>query len=308
MRIVITGGAGFIGSVLVPRLLAAGHKVHVLDNLMFGPNAIMPLFIHPNFKFSEVDVTDPRALEPKLREADVIVHLAALVGYPLCKKLPRLAREVNVDGARNVAELSPPGSRVLYASTGSNYGEVVGICTEDTPLNPLSLYGETKTQAERIFLDRPDTISLRFATAFGIAPRLRLDLMINDFAWHALHNKYMVVYEKHFRRTFIHIQDIAGAMAYMIENWDRMKHRVYNVGHESMNYTKEEIVRLLEQRTAFLVHFADIGTDDDKRDYEVDYSRIRETGFQISVDIDRGVDEVISALRYLKIRNPYSNV
>lgn len=308
MRIVVTGGAGFIGSVLVPRLLAAGHDVLVLDNLMFGPHAILPLFIHRNFSFAEVDVTDRAALAPHLRGADVVVHLAALVGYPLCKKLPRQAREVNVDGAMNVAELAPADARILYASTGSNYGEVVGVCTEDTPLNPLSLYGETKTRAEQIFLDRNDTISLRFATAFGIAPRLRLDLMINDFAWQAIHNRYMVIYEKHFRRTFIHIQDIAGAMHHMIEQWDRMEHRVYNVGHNSMNYTKEEIVMLLKERTEFLVHFAEIGTDEDKRDYEVDYSRIHATGFEIEVDIQRGLDEVIGALRYLKIRNPYSNV
>ncbi len=308
MRIVVTGGAGYIGSILVPRLLAAGHDVLVLDNLMFGPHAIMPLFIHPGFSFAEVDVTDRDALAPHLKDADAVIHLAALVGYPLCKKMPRLAVEVNVDGARNVAELTPPDARIVYASTGSNYGEVVGICTEDTPLNPLSLYGETKTKAEEIFLERPGTVSLRFATAFGIAPRLRLDLMINDFAFQAIHNRYLVIYEKHFRRTFIHIQDIAAAIQFMTERPDKLEHRVYNVGHDSMNYTKEQIVSLLRQRTDFLTHFAEIGSDDDKRDYEVSYARIHETGFQIEVDIERGLDEVIGALRYLKLRNPYSNV
>ncbi|RME21280.1 MAG: SDR family oxidoreductase [Deltaproteobacteria bacterium] len=308
MRIVVTGGAGYIGSVLVPRLLAAGHDVRVLDNLMYGPHAILPLFIHPNFSFAEVDVTDRRALEPHLRDAEAVIHLAALVGYPLCKKLPRRAVEVNVDGARNVAELSPPEARIIYASTGSNYGEVVGICTEETPLNPLSLYGETKTRAEEIFLERPGTVSLRFATAFGIAPRLRLDLMINDFAYQAIHNRYLVIYEKHFRRTFIHIQDIAAAIQFMIERPERITHRVYNVGHDSMNYTKEQIVQLLQQRTEFLTHFAEIGSDDDKRDYEVSYARIHETGFRIEVDIERGLDEVIGALRYLRLQNPYSNV
>ncbi len=308
MKIVVTGGAGYIGSILVPKLLAAGHSVHVLDNLMFGPHAILPLFIQPGFSFAEVDVTDRAALKPHLQDADAVVHLAALVGYPLCKKLPRQAVEVNVDGAINVAELTPPDARIVYASTGSNYGEVVGICTEETPLNPLSLYGETKTRAEEIFLARPGTVSLRFATAFGIAPRLRLDLMINDFAWQAIHNRYLVVYEKHFRRTFIHIQDIARAIVHMVHNERELKHRVYNVGHDSMNYTKEDIVSMLRKRTDFLVHFAEIGTDEDKRDYEVSYARIRDAGFHIEVDIERGLDEVIGALRYLKLRNPYSNV
>ncbi|MCB9780419.1 MAG: NAD-dependent epimerase/dehydratase [Alphaproteobacteria bacterium] len=308
MRIVVTGGAGYIGSILVPNLLAAGHEVHVLDNLMFGAHAIIPLFIHKNFSFAEVDVTDPKALAPHLKDADAVVHLAALVGYPLCKKMPKRAVEVNLDGARYVADLTPPDAHIVYASTGSNYGEVVGICTEDTPLNPLSLYGETKTKAEYLFLERPKTVSLRFATAFGIAPRIRLDLMINDFAYQAIHNRFLVIYEKHFRRTFIHIQDIARAIQFMTEDFGRLHHSVYNVGHDSMNYTKEDIVNLIKHRTDFLAHFAEIGTDDDKRDYEVSYERVRSEGFEISVDIDRGLDEVIGALRYLRIRNPYSNV
>ena len=149
MQIVITGGAGFIGSTLAPRLLAMGHKVHVVDNLMYGGQAILPLFINPNFSFSEVDVTDAAALAPELKDADVVVHLAALVGYPLCKKMPRRAVEVNVEGTRNVLNLTPSSARLIYASTGSNYGEVEGVCTENTPLNPLSLYGRTKTEDQR---------------------------------------------------------------------------------------------------------------------------------------------------------------
>lgn len=308
MRIVVTGGAGYIGSILVPNLLAAGHQVHVIDNLMFGAHAIIPLFIHDNFRFTELDITDHKALAPHLREADAVIHLAALVGYPLCKKMPKRAVEVNLDGARYVADLTPADVPIIYASTGSNYGEVVGICTEETPLNPLSLYGETKTKAEYLFLERGKTVSLRFATAFGIAPRIRLDLMINDFAYQAIHNRFLVIYEKHFRRTFIHIQDIARAIQFMTEDFEDLSHSVYNVGHDSMNYTKEDIVNLIKKRTDFLAHFAEIGTDEDKRDYEVSYERVRSEGFEISVDIDRGLDEVINALRYLRIRNPYSNV
>lgn len=202
----------------------------------------------------------------------------------------------------------PADAKLVYGSTGSNYGEVMGICTEDTPLNPLSLYGETKTRAEQMCHARGNCVSMRFATAFGIAPRLRLDLMINDFTWQAIHNRYLVVYEKHFRRTFIHVADIARAFVFMLDNWADLKHSVFNVGHDSMNYTKEDIVHLLRDRIEFLVHFAEFGTDEDKRDYEVDYSRIRDAGFEITVDIDKGLGELVRGLPLLRLRNPYSNV
>lgn len=308
MKIVITGGAGFIGTVLAPRLLAAGHHVHVVDSLMFGGHAILPLFGHREFTFAQVDVTDRAALAPELAGADVVIHLAALVGYPLCKKLPDRATAVNVGGTINVIELMPEDAFLVYASTGSNYGEVEGICTEDTPLNPLSLYGRTKTRAEELCVARHNSVSLRFATAFGIGPRLRLDLMINDFTWQAIHQKYLVVYEKHFRRTFLHVRDIARGLQHVVEHQDRVHHKVFNVGHESMNYTKEDIVSLIAERVKFMVHYAEIGKDEDRRDYEVSYERFNATGFRPEVDIDLGLTELTRALPLVPILNPYSNV
>ena len=308
MRVVVTGGAGYVGSVLVRHLLADGHQVHVLDNLTFGGQSLMPLFINPNFSFAKVDVRDRDAMAKEMVGADAVVHLAALVGYPLCKKLPGQAQEVNVGGTQNVIDTMPDDARLMYASTGSNYGEVEGICTEDTPLNPLSLYGQTKTDAERMCLERGNSVGLRFATAYGLSPRPRLDLMINDFCWQAIHQRYLVVYEKHFRRTFIHVVDIARAMCHMLRKWDSLEHQVFNVGHESLNFTKEDIVRLIEKRVNFLVYFAEFGKDEDKRDYEVDYSRVRATGFETTVDIQRGLGELIEGLQLLEIRNPYGNV
>ena len=308
MKITITGGAGYIGSMLIPMLLKQGHRVHVVDNLSFGGKTLLPYFINPNFSFVNADVRDKSALKKELQDADVIIHLAALVGYPLCKKMPREAQEINVDGTRNLLDCAPRGVRLVYASTGSNYGEVEGICTESTPLNPLSLYGRTKTEAESMMLDASNSVSLRFATAFGIAPRLRLDLLINDFAWQAIHQKYLVVYEKHFRRTFIHVHDIARAIVHVVDPTNCQGYKVFNVGSEALNYTKEDIVLLLKDRLDFLVHFAEIGTDADKRDYEVDYSRIRNTGYHTEVDIQKGLDELVNALPLLPIKNPYSNV
>lgn len=308
MKITITGGAGYIGSMLIPMLLEQGHKVHVVDNLFFGGTTLLPYFINPNFSFANVDVRNKSELSKELQDADAIIHLAALVGYPLCKKMPREAKEVNVDGTQNVLDVAPKDVRLIYASTGSNYGEVEGICTESTPLNPLSLYGRTKTEAEAMMLDAENSVSLRFATAFGIAPRLRLDLLINDFAWQAIHQKYLVVYEKHFRRTFIHVHDIARAIVHVVDPVRCQGHKVFNVGSEALNYTKEDIVMLLKDRLDFLVHFAEIGTDADKRDYEVDYSRIRNTGYHTEIDIQKGLDELVYALPLLPIKNPYSNV
>lgn len=308
MKILVTGGAGYIGSVLVRQLLERGHRVHVVDNLMFGGETMIPLFIQPGFSFSNVDICDREALAKEMEGVDAVVHLAALVGYPLCKKLPQRATQVNVGGTINVIETMPKDAHLVYASTGSNYGEVTGVCTEDTPLNPLSLYGRVKTKAEELSVGRPNSIALRFATAYGLSPRPRLDLMINDFCWQAIHQRYLVVYEKHFRRTFIHVVDIARAIVHMLENFEGLEHTTFNVGHESLNFTKEDIVNLIKKRVDFLVYYAEFGKDEDQRDYEVDYSRIRATGFEVKVDIEMGLAELTEGLKLLEIRNPYGNV
>jgi len=308
MKVLVTGGAGYVGSVVVRQLLANNHRVHVVDNLMFGGETMLPLFINPNFSFSKVDICDRASLAKEMEGVEGVVHLAALVGYPLCKKMPERAAEVNVGGTRNVIETMPDDACLIYASTGSNYGEVTGVCTEDTPLNPLSLYGRVKTEAEALCMARENSIALRFATAYGLSPRPRLDLMINDFCWQAIHQRYLVVYEKHFRRTFIHVVDIARAIVHMMERFDSLEHNVFNVGHESLNFTKEDIVKLIKKRVDFLVYFAEFGKDEDRRDYEVDYERIRTAGFEVSVDIEKGLSELINGLKVLEIRNPYGNV
>jgi len=308
MKVLVTGGAGYVGSVLVRQLLERGHRVHVVDNLMFGGETMIPLFIHPNFSFANVDICDREALAKEMEGVEAVVHLAALVGYPLCKKLPQRATEVNVGGTINVIETMPKEAHLVYASTGSNYGEVTGVCTEDTPLNPLSLYGRVKTKAEELCVARPNSIALRFATAYGLSPRPRLDLMINDFCWQAIHQRYLVVYEKHFRRTFIHVVDIARAIVHMLEKFESLEHATFNVGHESLNFTKEDIVNLIKKRVDFLVYYAEFGKDEDQRDYEVDYSRVRATGFEVSVDIEMGLGELTEGLKLLEIRNPYGNV
>lgn len=247
-------------------------------------------------------------MRKELADADAVVHLAAMVGYPMCKKFPEDARRTNVGGTEVVLGEMPASAKLINFSTGSNYGEVEGICDEDTPLNPLSLYGETKTKAEEMCMERPNSVALRFATAFGLSPRMRLDLMINDFTYQALVNRYLLVYERRFRRTFIHVHDMARVVPHLLETWETAKGRCFNVGHESMNFTKEDIARNLQSKLDFHLYFADVGTDEDKRDYEVSYARIRGLGFSLEVDIHRGLGELLSGLRMIRIRNPYSNV
>jgi len=308
MKILVTGGAGYVGTTLVPQLLDKGYEVTVFDNLMFGGDYILPFFRYKNFRFIEGDVRDEDALWNAAKSADVIIHLAAIVGFPACRKEPDLAKTVNVDGTRNLIKVTSKNQLIIYASTGSNYGALEEVCTEESPLNPLSLYGQTKTLAEKMLMDERTTIGYRFATAFGVSPRMRLDLLINDFTYKAITQGYLVVYEAHFMRTFIHVHDMGRAFILGIENQDKMKNNIYNVGSEKMNYSKKDICELIKEKTGLYVHYADIGEDADKRNYVVSYKKINSLGYDTTVSVEDGIDELAKALRAIKFKTPYSNV
>lgn len=201
--------------MLVPQLLQTGYQLRVLDNLMYGGTGLLPHFRNPSFDFVKGDIREPETVAAAMRGCDIVIHLAAIVGFPACRKYPELAQTVNVDGTRVVADAAGRQRLILFGSTGSNYGALEQeICTEETPLNPLSLYGKTKTAAEIYLLEHCNTIAYRFATAFGLWPRPRLDLLINDFVYTALNLRYLVIYEAHFMRTFIHVHDIARAFLF----------------------------------------------------------------------------------------------
>jgi len=309
MNVLVTGGAGYIGTTLVPQLLALGHNVRVYDCLKFGGNGLIPLFRKENFSFVKGDVRDSESLRPHVGWADVVVHLAAIVGYPACSKEPELAKQVNVDATRRLVSMVSPQQLVLFGSTGSNYGALAdGICTEESPLKPLSLYGETKTEAERIVMSETNGIAYRFATAFGISPRLRLDLLVNDFVNKAINDKYIVVYESHFMRTFIHVHDIARSFIHAIENREGMVNNVYNVGDDSLNYSKRAICELIQGKVDYYLHLADYGKDADARNYVVSYEKIANAGFNTTVGVEKGVDELVNALQVVQLNDPYRNV
>lgn len=307
-KVLVTGGAGCVGTTLVGQLLKAGYKVRVVDNLMYGGMGLLSYFIDPNFELMIGDIRDKQVISKALKGMDAIIHLAAIVGYPACDKYPNEAQDINFKATKQLNDLRGKKQLFIFASTGSNYGHVEsGLCNEDTPLAPLTIYGKTKTKAEEAIIKTDNVIIYRFATAFGLSPRLRLDLMINDFTFQALKTKHLVVYEKDYRRTFIHVRDMSSSLIFALENASKMVGEAYNVGDESMNMTKEDVVKILLNKLDFVVNFTDSGKDPDQRNYAVDYSKIKKLGYKTGVSVEKGIDEIIRAFKAVSIKNPYSN-
>ena len=299
MKLLITGLAGFVGSVLTSVALGLGHSVRGLDRLCFGVEPLRPYLANPRFELVRGDIRDAGQVRRAVRGVDAVIHLAALVGVPACQRDTREAWEVNVEGARTLDGARPRGVPLILASTGSVYGEVEGICTEDTEPNPLSVYARTKYEAERILRDRGALI-LRFATGFGLAPRLRLDLLPNAFCYQAVHEGKLNVYEGRFRRSFIHVFDMARALILGLDHYAEMVSRPLNVGDNALNTTKLELAQLVARRAGASVSVDERGHDQDQRDYEVDYRRIREAGFRTTVSLAAGIDEMVRVFMFLK--------
>ena len=308
MRILVTGGAGYVGSILVPYLLARGYKVRVLDNLVYGIAGLFSCFNDPNFEFVDGDVNDWDTYGKAIIDIDAVIHLAAVVGYPACKKNEDIATLVNVGGSIVVAEGTNSKVPIVFASTGSVYGEIGEVCSEDTLINPLTIYGKTKGRAEKAFKNRGNCVIYRFATAYGVSPRMRLDLMLNDFCYKAVNEKNLIVYERHSRRTFIHVVDMANAFLFAIEHHHVMRDQVYNVGSENMNLTKQQIAEEIKSKVKYYLHYADYEKDADKRDYAVNYDKIASLGFKPAVSLSFGVDQLIQLFKVMRIKSQYSNV
>lgn len=263
---------------------------------------------HSNLALVKGDIRDEAVIRRLVPKHDWILHLAAIVGYPACAADPFRATTTNEEGTRNIVQTMAKGQRLIFASTGSTYGKVNGIATEETPIEPLTLYGRTKRNCEMLIRDaNVDHVSLRFATVFGSSPRLRLDLLINDFVYQAIHNKQIVLFEGHFRRTFLHSSDAAAIYPFTMKNFEQMNRHVFNVGDESMNYTKKQVAQLISKHVRYYLHEADVGTDPDQRDYEVDYSKLRSLGFRAQVSLEEGLQELIKALSVLVIQHPLRN-
>jgi nucleoside-diphosphate-sugar epimerase len=306
-RILVTGGAGYVGSVLVSSLLRCGYQVRVLDDFRMGFVGLTYVISDDNLDVVKGDVRDSQAVKKSLKGVDWIIHLAGIVGYPACRKDPELSRSINVGGAQTIVDAAD-GIPILFASTGSTYGKLIGkYCTETTPLNPISDYGKQKAEAEKIVSENAEFVNYRFATAFGVSPRMRMDLLPNDFAFRAVREKTLIVYEKDFMRTFIHVRDMARAFIFALENYSRIKGETFNVGDESMNYSKEAIAKMLQEKVDFYLHFADTGRDIDQRDYVVSYEKIKSVGFHCEVSMSKGLNELVKFFSFVDIPNPFSN-
>ena len=305
-NVLITGGAGYVGSVVTGAFLAAGHTITVLDRLERGGQGLLGYTANPHFRFVRGDVRDSRAVRDALAGQDVVIHLAALVGFGACNADPQRAESINVEGTRTLLAGRQRGQRLLFASTGSVYGAVpAGECHEDLQPAPLSLYGRTKLAAERLALDAGEAVAFRFATAFGMSPRMRVDLLVNEFVYSAKRRGYVVIYDRDARRTFIHVRDMARAFLFGLERWTEMAGGIYNAGAERLNLTKDEIVRLLLARHPCHVFYGPVGADEDRRDYAVSYAKLRALGFETEVAIEEGLDELLRGVDLLSGRGPY---
>jgi nucleoside-diphosphate-sugar epimerase len=303
-RVLVTGGLGYLGSVLCEHLLNAGYAVDVLDNRMYGvgQQGLFHLCARPAFQFLPGDVRDESTIKAALRQSDIVIHLAAIVGASACDRDPQLATSVNLEAVRLLNRLRSTSQLVIFPNTNSGYGKTNGsdFCTEDSPLDPISLYGCTKVDAEKLLLDSPNAISLRLATVFGMSPRMRLDLLVNHFVYTAYAEGYLVLFEKDFKRNFVHVRDVADCMLHCISHADRMTGKAYNVGLDEANLSKEELaLRIKAHVPKFYIHFAPIGTDPDQRNYIVSSKRLRDAGFKAQRSLDDGITELLKGYRML---------
>lgn len=310
LNILVTGGAGYLGSIMVPAFLDAGHKVTVLDNFMFKQNPLAHVCANPDFDVVRGDARDEGLIKGLVKDADVVIPLAALVGAPLCNNDKIGTETINRDAVIMMLNLLSKDQRILMPITNSGYGigEKGKFCTEETPLRPISLYGTTKVEAEAAALERGNAISFRLATVFGMAPRFRLDLLVNDFVYRAVHDRAVVLFEADFKRNYIHIRDVARAFLHGLDNFEAMKNEPYNVGLSDANLSKRELCEKIREHVPnFVFMEAPIGEDPDKRDYIVSNEKIEATGFKPAYSLDDGIRELIKGYRMIR-NSQYGNV
>jgi nucleoside-diphosphate-sugar epimerase len=310
MNILITGGAGYIGSILTPRLLALGHRVTVVDNFMYRQTSLLDCCSQPGLTIVRGDVRNADLLKPHVSKADVIIPLACLVGAPVCSQRPVEARTINLDAIRMLIALSSPGQMILSPTTNSGYGigEEGMFCTEETPMRPVSLYGTLKVELEESLLASGHAISLRLATVCGVSPRMRMDLLVNDFTYRALTDRFIVLFEAHFKRNYIHVQDVASAFIHAMANFETMRGQAYNVGLSDANLSKMELcLEIQKQVPEFCIMESEIGKDPDQRNYIVSNDKIEKTGFKPAVSIQAAIRELIKGYQVIR-RNDFTNL
>ena len=304
MKVLITGGAGYLGSTLTKHLLEAGYSVTVLDNLMYDQVTLLHLFGNPKFQFELGDVRDKKLLQELVGLNDVIIPLAAIVGMPACKANPELTVAVNYQQVADIVEVLRGDQKLILPNTNSQYGSSDSIITEESPFNPLSLYAKTKCDAENTMLANGNGVSLRLATVFGVSPRMRTDLLVNDFVYKSVVDGYLVLFEAHFKRNYIHVQDIARTFQFIIENYDKCKGHAFNVGLSTANLSKLELAEKIKSHIPSLVIKQDDFKEDfDKRNYIVSNEKLEALGWKPIYDLDYGIKQLISAYKIVINKN-----
>jgi nucleoside-diphosphate-sugar epimerase len=310
-KVLVTGGAGYLGSTLVPTLLDRGFVVTVVDNLMYGQDSLAAVCYHPAFSMVRGDVRSMETMRPLLAKADVIIPLAARVGAPLCERDPVAATSTNLQAMVDMLDHVSRDQVVLFPVTNSGYGigQTGTVCTEESPIRPISLYARNKVDAERALLDRhPSAVSFRLATVFGMSPRMRLDLLVNDFTYRACTDGFVVLFEAHFTRNFIHVRDVARVFLHGMDHIDLMKGQIYNVGLSDANLSKRELCERIRQHVrSFAVVESPIGADPDQRNYIVSNDKIERTGFRPMLTLDDGIRELVKGCTMLR-NGRYTNV
>ena len=310
MKILVTGAAGYIGSVLVPILLKNDHEVIVIDNFMYKQTSLLECCHYKNFTLINGDVRNTELIEQNLKTVDAILPLACLTGAPLFDKDPITARSVNFEAIKTILAKRSPNQAIIFPTTNSGYGigEKGIYCTENTPLRPVSLYGKLKVEIENIILESGNSITFRFATVFGVSPRMRLDLLVNDFTYRAYYDRFIVLFEAHFKRNYLHVRDAARAFVYGLENFDRMKGEAYNVGLSDANISKAELCEVIKTHIPnFYFSEADIGEDMDKRDYIVSNENTDAAGFKTEHSLSYGIQELIKGFQIIR-KSGYGNI
>ena len=308
--ILIPGGAGYIGSTLVPTLLKQGFSVTVVDSLVFNQTALLDCCADTNFEFVMGDICDHNLVNSLLPKFDIIIPLAAIVGAPACMRNPSISRLVNYDAHMNIVRNISSQQKVLFPTTNSGYGvgDKNDYCTEETPLRPISEYGRNKVEVEKAFLDKGNAVTFRLATVFGMSPRMRTDLLVNDFVYRSVKDRALVLFEEHFRRNYIHVRDVASAFLFGIKNFERMNGQPYNVGLSSANLTKRQLAEKIKKQVPNLyIHSAEIGEDPDKRDYIVSNDKIESLGWAPGHTLEDGIRELIKGYKIIR-PNRFSNV
>lgn len=309
-RLLVTGGAGYIGSILVPHLLKKEYQVTVLDNFCYEQASLLDCLNHPDLEIVRGDARDASLVKTLVSKTDVIFPLACLVGAPICQKDPLGAQTINLDAIKWLLECRSQSQPIIFPTTNSGYGigERGALCTEKSPLKPISLYGKLKVEAEKLLLDAGEVITLRLATVFGISPRMRLDLLVNDFTYRAVTDRFLVLFEAHFKRNFIHLRDVARAFTHALENFEKMKNEPYNVGDSHANLSKWELCETIQKILPdFYFTEATIGKDPDKRDYVVSNAKIEAAGFHPDVSLEMGIKELVKGYQVIRPR-PYRNI